>query len=116
MRVRAKTYREQAASTEDPDARHVLEAAEDWEALADLRDKVRQEEHSASYCRRMAETLAAQARDPQLPPRKRAALEQLSISWATCAKVRDALDEHEQQPASKVSRDGASGFTPRHRS
>jgi hypothetical protein len=68
--------------------------------------------HSATYCRRMAETLAAQARDPQLPPRRRAVLEHLSISWATCARVRDALDQHEQ-PASKVSRDGSPDLTPR---
>jgi hypothetical protein len=70
--------------------------------------------HSTAYCRRQAENFAEQARDPQLSPRRRAVLENLSISWATCAKVREALDKNEQ-PASKVSRDGQA-FTPGHRS
>ena len=41
--------------------------------------------HSAAYCRRQAQSLAAKARRPHVSPRRRALLEHLSTSWAVCA-------------------------------
>lgn len=50
--------------------------------------------HNAAYCRRQAESFAEQARDPQLPSRRRTVLEHLSRSWATCAVARELFDKH----------------------
>ena len=52
--------------------------------------------HSAAFCRRQAEILAAQARHPHLTSRRRALLEHLSSSWAISAEARAFLDQHTQ--------------------
>ena len=65
--------------------------------------------HSAAYCRRQAEILATQARNPHVPADRRAALEHLSRSWAICADASAFVERHGFYRPARKPRDGNRG-------